>query len=87
MHHNFDILTCDPLICTVNHPKFIVSNQMEGIINKHFKGEFPFILQASGDRNNLIHIWNPDTCELLHTFKGHRGAISVSIIDPDKEIL
>ena len=34
---------------------------------------------ASGDRNNLIHLWNPDTCELLHTFKGHRAPVSVSL--------
>ena len=38
-------------------------------------------LQASGDRNKLIHIWDPDGCELLHTFKGHRDAVSVSSID------
>ncbi|KAL5014755.1 hypothetical protein ScPMuIL_009025 [Solemya velum] len=31
---------------------------------------------ASGDRNKLIHIWDPDTCKLLHTFQGHRDAVS-----------
>lgn len=31
---------------------------------------------ASGDRNKLIHIWTPETCELLHTFRGHRDAVS-----------
>ncbi|KAI0234113.1 U3 small nucleolar RNA-interacting protein 2 [Lamellibrachia satsuma] len=31
---------------------------------------------GSGDRNKLIHIWKPDTCELLHTFRGHRDAVS-----------
>ena len=29
MNPNMEILTCDPLICTMNHPKFTVSNQME----------------------------------------------------------
>lgn len=31
---------------------------------------------ASGDRNNLIFVWNPDTCERLHILKGHRDAVS-----------
>ncbi|XP_013408089.1 U3 small nucleolar RNA-interacting protein 2 isoform X4 [Lingula anatina] len=31
---------------------------------------------VSGDRNKLIHVWNPDTCQLLHTFTGHRDAVS-----------
>lgn len=37
-----------------------------------------FLLQATGCRNKLIHIWNPDTCEFVHTFHGHRDAVSVS---------
>lgn len=35
-------------------------------------------LQASGDRNKLIFIWNAETCEKLHKFQGHRDAVSVS---------
>ncbi|XP_076357390.1 U3 small nuclear riboprotein factor 55K isoform X2 [Tachypleus tridentatus] len=31
---------------------------------------------ASGCQNKIIHIWNPDTMELIHTFKGHRDAVS-----------
>ncbi|XP_077987233.1 U3 small nucleolar RNA-interacting protein 2-like isoform X2 [Glandiceps talaboti] len=31
---------------------------------------------TSGCRNKLIHIWNPSSCELIHTFKGHRDAVS-----------
>ncbi|XP_070559278.1 U3 small nucleolar RNA-interacting protein 2-like isoform X2 [Ptychodera flava] len=31
---------------------------------------------VSGCRNKLIHVWDPVTCDLLHTFKGHRDAIS-----------
>ncbi|XP_041347577.1 U3 small nucleolar RNA-interacting protein 2-like isoform X2 [Gigantopelta aegis] len=31
---------------------------------------------ASGDANKLIHIWNPDNCELIHTFEGHRGPVT-----------
>ncbi|KAI1294705.1 U3 small nucleolar RNA-interacting protein 2 [Halotydeus destructor] len=27
---------------------------------------------ATGDMSNLIRIWNPDTLDLIHTFKGHR---------------
>uniref|UniRef100_S4R828 Ribosomal RNA processing 9, U3 small nucleolar RNA binding protein n=1 Tax=Petromyzon marinus TaxID=7757 RepID=S4R828_PETMA len=27
---------------------------------------------ATGDRDNLILLWNPATMQLLHTFKGHR---------------
>ena len=29
---NLDILTCDPLICTLNHHRFIISSQMEKFI-------------------------------------------------------
>lgn len=31
---------------------------------------------ATGDDDKLIHIWNPDTFEHIHTFKGHRDCIS-----------
>lgn len=31
---------------------------------------------ASGCRNKLIHIWNVETMEKLHTFKGHKDAVS-----------
>ena len=30
---NMEIFTCDPLICTMNHPRLIVSNQMEDVIS------------------------------------------------------
>ncbi|KAE8611959.1 hypothetical protein XENTR_v10012649 [Xenopus tropicalis] len=31
---------------------------------------------ASGDRNKLIFIWDPVTCQNLHKFQGHRDAVS-----------
>eukprot|EP00095_Tigriopus_kingsejongensis_P006010 maker-scaffold245_size240363-snap-gene-1.25 protein:Tk06010 transcript:maker-scaffold245_size240363-snap-gene-1.25-mRNA-1 annotation:"u3 small nucleolar rna-interacting protein 2" len=31
---------------------------------------------ATGDNSKLIHIWNPDTFEIIKTFQGHRDAIS-----------
>lgn len=31
---------------------------------------------ATGDRDKLILLWNPATMQLLHTFKGHRDAVS-----------
>ncbi|XP_068107672.1 U3 small nucleolar RNA-interacting protein 2 [Hyperolius riggenbachi] len=31
---------------------------------------------ASGDDNKLIFIWNAETCQNLHKFQGHRGALS-----------
>lgn len=31
---------------------------------------------ASGCFNKIINIWNPESCELIHTFKGHRDAVS-----------
>lgn len=31
---------------------------------------------ATGDESKLIRIWNPDTLELIHTFRGHRGTIT-----------
>ena len=40
---NLEILTCDPLISTMNHPWFNVSNQMEESISvqwvNHIKGQ------------------------------------------------
>lgn len=31
---------------------------------------------ATGDANNLIHIWDPATCKLVHTFRGHRKPVT-----------
>ena len=31
---------------------------------------------ASGDDSKLIHVWNVDTMDLYHTFKGHRDPIT-----------
>ncbi|KAM4652769.1 U3 small nucleolar RNA-interacting protein 2 [Discoglossus pictus] len=31
---------------------------------------------ASGDKNKLIYIWDGVTCQNLHKFQGHRGAVS-----------
>ena len=36
------------------------------------------IFQVTGDANNLILVWNPASCELVHTFRGHRKAVTVS---------
>ena len=34
VHLNFEVLTSDPLICTMNLPSLTVSNQMEEFISK-----------------------------------------------------
>ena len=34
---------------------------------------------ASGCRSRVIHVWDPASAALLHTFRGHRGAVSVSV--------
>ncbi|KAK7503349.1 hypothetical protein BaRGS_00005270 [Batillaria attramentaria] len=31
---------------------------------------------AAGDANNIIHIWDPATCKLVHTFRGHRKPVT-----------
>lgn len=31
---------------------------------------------ASGCQNKIINVWDPDTMERLHVFKGHRGAVT-----------
>ena len=36
--------------------------------------DFKFL--ASGCKNKVIHIWNPETMAHLHTFRGHRGPIT-----------
>lgn len=40
---------------------------------------FYFVLKVSGEQKQLIHVWNPSTCQLIHTFKGHKDAVTVSI--------
>lgn len=35
--------------------------------------------QASGGRDKIIHIWDPDSLQHVHTFKGHKDAVSVSL--------
>ena len=39
---------------------------------------FSFFFQASGGTDKIIHLWNAVTCIHLHTFKGHKDAVSVS---------
>ncbi|KAH9526671.1 U3 small nuclear riboprotein factor 55K [Dermatophagoides farinae] len=36
--------------------------------------DFKFL--ASGCKNKVIHIWNPETMIHIHTFRGHRGSIT-----------
>lgn len=31
---------------------------------------------VSGEQKHLIHVWNPSTCQLIHTFKGHKDAVT-----------
>ena len=33
--------------------------------------------QVSGGGDRVIHVWSADTCTHLHTFKGHREAVTV----------
>lgn len=34
--------------------------------------------QASGGQDKLVRIWNPENLAHIHTFKGHRDAVTVS---------
>ena len=36
--------------------------------------------QATGDVNKLIHVWDAGTLTLIHTFKGHRDTVTVSVL-------
>ena len=31
---------------------------------------------VSGCHDKIIHVWNPETMQFIHTFKGHRGPVS-----------
>ncbi|KTG42908.1 hypothetical protein cypCar_00007498 [Cyprinus carpio] len=42
----------------------------------NYLGVIFFVLQASGDMNKLIMIWDPTTCKHLYKLKGHRDAVS-----------
>lgn len=35
------------------------------------------MFKVSGDQNSKILVWDPVEMRLLHTFKGHKGAITV----------
>ena len=37
---------------------------------------FVFTLQVSGDEGNLIHVWNSDSLQHIHVFKGHKGPVT-----------
>lgn len=32
-------------------------------------------LQTTGDENGVIHVWNPDTMELITSFRKHAGPV------------
>ena len=38
-----------------------------------------YVLQASGGTDKQIHIWNAITSLHVHTFRGHKDAVSVSL--------
>ncbi|KAG8200444.1 hypothetical protein JTE90_000526 [Oedothorax gibbosus] len=42
---------------------------------------------ASGCSNKIINIWNPDTMELLKTFRGHKDAISGLVFEKNSHQL
>ena len=33
---------------------------------------------ATGGRDKSIKLWNPDNCEFVYSFEGHRDAVSVN---------
>ena len=35
-------------------------------------------MKVTGDKNKLIYVWNPATCERLKVLTGHRDYVSVS---------
>lgn len=65
--------------------EFVIPGGRKGMEGKH-KGHTDHVLSmaissngkylATGAKDKLIHIWNPSTCELIHTFRGHKEAIS-----------
>ena len=34
-------------------------------------------MQVSGGGNRVVRVWSADTCTHLHTFRGHRGTVTV----------
>ena len=43
IHFHLDIITCDPSIYTLDHPKFIVSNQKEESIRVYRVKKYPYL--------------------------------------------
>ena len=62
-HLCLEYITCDPLICTVNHPRVIVSNQMEG---------FNRIQKVKQQGTYIISCHGP--CFNIGENKGHRSS-------------
>lgn len=41
--------------------------------------EVRFYSKVSGDKSNLIQVWNAQTCQHLKTLRGHEGPVTVNI--------
>ena len=40
----------------------------------------------TGDRADLIQVWNAQTCQHLKTLRGHQGPITVSVYIEEKHL-
>ena len=72
LHHHFT--THLELPCSL-FPRVHLSSQLLRTSNI----EFCIVLQASGGKDGVIHVWNPETNAHIHKFTGHRDTVSVSI--------
>lgn len=72
------------LCCSKHENSSILAVELTGVQvvwNSHGQTTV-FVLyfsQASGGRDKIIHIWDPDSLQHVHTFKGHKDAVSVSL--------
>lgn len=63
-----------------------LSDDFKFLVSSHFLSKFYFIYfylfyncskKASSGRDRSIKIWNPESCEFIYAFEGHRDAVSV----------
>lgn len=59
--------------------------ETEGVHNGHTSHILSMAISNSGkylvtgDQTANVLVWNPESLELIHRFKGHKGAVTVSI--------
>ena len=67
VHLNLEILTCEPRICTGNHPKFILSTRMDKFIQGYSRKKY----LGGGGRRQTLYFSMGGWCGHLSNYMGY----------------